>query len=626
MEKLQCPECEEDRTFGTKGNLKRHLQTNHAISEDRLETMMSAIKNVLTWCDICKFEVNNIAKHRKTKKHLKNKKKVKEPTLTFNDDSNSDEDDAEDVQNEEIPSDEVFMDEFVQFCKNSGGGLKEKTTIKNYRLKILAFKRYMKAEHSKFQLGLLVNVTSKEKFMKLPSGVNWITSYEGDRSKCQASNAYKKLAQFICYKISSKEHLMKDSVATQRYNYLNRRKDEASNLDKQYSRHIDMKAAQKRRDERHMAKSDSERPIAPKELKELCDFYRESEFRKETYTNLQTKMEDILHRNVMTAVEIRNFVMWEMFFEAGGLRPEVILNMTLKDFANFDKPDVEIDQEFRTIVVSEHKTSESGAANVHLPKATYQIARKYKNLVRPKFVNELDEDPEKALLFLTERGNQVQGFTDPANMFKKATKCKYKFQTYDIRRLIATLGQQSSDPRVNEKFPVYMNHQPSTARRYYEHEGEKRNEHLKMKIQLFGRSKDLPEDKEENEEIEEEEIDKINRNLKRKRKEKALEQRKKSFTRHSHRKFDPDEVEVIKSAFAFAVKGDGSPIGNISDSDVAQAVQDDEEFGKLFNRHVEERNVEPADLSKQVRNSYRWHCVRKLQQGNNENPVDEDSD
>ena len=625
MAKLQCPECEEDRTFGTKGNLKRHLQQNHAIEADRLETIMSAVQNVLHWCEDCKFEVNNIAKHRKTKKHLKNKKKVKEPALTFSDDSSNDENDAENVENEEILSDEVFMDEFVQFCKNSGGGLKERTTIKSYKLKILAFRRHMKAEHSKFQLGLLVNVTSKDKFMKLPSGVNWITSYDGDRSKCQASNAYKKLAQFICYKISSKEHLMKDSVATQRYNYLSRRKDEASNLDKQYSRHIDMKAAQKRRDERHMAKSDSERRINPKELKELCDMYRESDFRKDTYRDLQTKMEDTLERNVMTAVEIRNFVMWEMFFEAGGLRPEVILNMTLKDFANFERPEVEFDQEFRTIVVSEHKTSESGAANVHLPKATYQIARKYIKLVRPTFVRESDEDPEKALLFLTERGNQVQSFTDPANMFKKATKCKYKFQTYDIRRLVATLGQQSSDPRVNEKFPAHMNHQPSTARRYYENEGEKMNEHLKMKIQLFGQSKDLPEDKEENEESEEEEINKINRNLKRKRNEKALEQRKKSFTRHAHRKFDPDEVEVIKSAFTFAVKADGSPIGNISESDVKQAFQEDEEFRKLFNRHVEERNVEPGELAKQVRNSYRWHCVRKLQQGNSENPIDEDS-
>lgn len=623
MAKLQCPECEEDKTFGTKGNLKRHLQKNHAIGEDRLETMMSAIQNVLTWCDVCEFEVNNIAKHRKTKKHLKKKKKVKEPALTFSDDSSSDENDAESEENEEIPSDEVVMEEFVQFCKNSGGGLKEKTTIKNYKLKILAFRRHMKAEHTKFQLGLLVNVTSKDNFMKLPSGVNWITSYEGDRSKCQASNAYKKLAQFICYKISSKEHLMKDKVATQRYNYLNRRKDEASNLDKQYSRHIDMKAAQKRRDERHMAKSDSERRISPKELKELCDIYRESEFRKETYTNLQTRMNDVLEKNEMTPVEIRNFVMWEMFFEAGGLRPEVILNMTLKDFTNFDKPDVDFDQEFRTIVVSEHKTSESGAANVHLPKATYQIARKYKKQVRPSFVKESDEDPEKALLFLTERGNQVQCFTDPANMFKKATKCKYKFQTYDIRRLIATLGQQSSDPRVNEKFPLYMNHQPSTARRYYEHEGEKMNEHLKMRIQLFGQSKDLPQDKEENEESEEEEINKINKNIKRKRKEKELEQRKRSFTVHAHRKFTPDEVEVIRSAFAFAVKGDGSPIGNISEDHVKQAVQDNEEFSEMFNRHVEERNIEPADLAKQVMNSYRWHCVRKLQ---NENRFEEDSD
>lgn len=623
MAKLQCPECEEDKTFGTKGNLKRHLQKNHAIGEDRLETMMSAIQNVLTWCDVCEFEVNNIAKHRKTKKHLKKKKKVKEPALTFSDDSSSDENDAESEENEEIPSDEVVMEEFVQFCKNSGGGLKEKTTIKNYKLKILAFRRHMKAEHTKFQLGLLVNVTSKDNFMKLPSGVNWITSYEGDRSKCQASNAYKKLAQFICYKISSKEHLMKDKVATQRYNYLNRRKDEASNLDKQYSRHIDMKAAQKRRDERHMAKSDSERRITPKELKELCDIYRESEFRKETYTNLQTRMNDVLEKNEMTPVEIRNFVMWEMFFEAGGLRPEVILNMTLKDFTNFDKPDVDLDQEFRTIVVSEHKTSESGAANVHLPKATYQIARKYKKQVRPSFVKESDEDPEKALLFLTERGNQVQCFTDPANMFKKATKCKYKFQTYDIRRLIATLGQQSSDPRVNEKFPLYMNHQPSTARRYYEHEGEKMNEHLKMRIQLFGQSKDLPQDEEENEESEEEEINKINKNIKRKRKEKELEQRKRSFTVHAHRKFTPDEVEVIRSAFAFAVKGDGSPIGNISEDHVKQAVQDNEEFSEMFNRHVEERNIEPADLAKQVMNSYRWHCVRKLQ---NENRFEEDSD
>ena len=621
--KAKCPLCEEDREFHTKSNLKRHLRINHKLEGDELKEALKDQALVEYECAKCNFKGANISRHLKSEKHKKIVKLSKAPPLTFSDDSSS-ENDNESEEEVDILSYQEFIQQFEEFCSKSGGSLAPKT-IENYRCKIVAFYKFTKKRHREFQLGSLVNVTSREHFTKLPSGTDFITSFEGDRSKTQAANAYKKLVDFICYKLSASEHLMKEKIVTQRHNYLIRRRDEAGRLDTQYSKHIDMKAAQKKREEKHMAKSDSERKISPKELKQLCDQYRNSEYRQKTYTNLQTKMKEMLKKNIMTACDIRNFIMWEMFFEAGGLRPEVVLKMTLMNFAQYETPELENsesdsdDEEYRTIVVHRHKTSESGPARVHLPKATYQIAQKYRDIVRPRFVRDPEENPENALLFLTEGGKQIQSFTDMANLFRKATNCKYKFESYDIRRLIATLGQKSKDQNINTKLPGHMNHQPGTARKYYMAEEEKMNEHLNMKNKVFGKSKNLPVDEEDHESSEEEQLVQMNKTIKRKREEEALEQRKKNFTRNPHKKFNPDEVEIIKQAFAFAVKEDGKPVSNITHDHVRHACNTDEDFNKMFNDHIEERDIAPEDLAQEVINSYRWHCVRKPQKQRNQN-------
>ena len=619
--KAKCPLCEEDREFQTKGNLKRHLRINHKLEGEELKDILKDQKDVEYECAVCNFKGPNIARHKKTKKHKINVKKSKSQTLTFSDDSSSED---ENIAEEEIVSNNDFIEQFEEFCKNSGGALATKT-VDNYRYKIAAFYRFVKKQHVDFKLGSLINVTSREHFMKLPSGTDFITSFEGDRSKTQAANAYKKLVDFISYKLSSSEHLMKDKMVTQRHSYLTRRREEAGRLDIQYSKHVDMKAAQKKREDKHTAKSDSERRIGHQELKDLCDQYRESEFRRNTYKDMQDSMRDILRRNVMTKCEIRNFIMWEMFFEAGGLRPEVILKMTIKNFHQYEKPEVETsdnedeDEEYRTIIVHKHKTSESGAAQIHLPKATYQIAKKYKDIVRPMFVSDPDEDPETALLFLTDGGKQIQSFSDIVTMFKKVTGCRKKMESYDIRRLVATLGQKSKDPNINQKLPGHMNHQQGTARKYYFAEDEKLNEHLKMKNKVFGKSKGLPVDEEDHDSTEEEELVEMHKTIKRKREEEALEQRKKSFTVTPHRAFNPDEVEIIKNAFTFAVKADGTPVSNLTVDHVMHACTTDDGFRQFFEKkltereEMEERNVNPDDIAKQVINSYRWHVVRKPQ-------------
>ena len=94
MTPLKCPICKEDKTFETKGNLKRHLKLNHAITEDRLKTIMGDFKNVRKMCEVCKFEVSNFAKHQKTRKHQENEKKAMELSLTLSDNIGSNETDV----------------------------------------------------------------------------------------------------------------------------------------------------------------------------------------------------------------------------------------------------------------------------------------------------------------------------------------------------------------------------------------------------------------------------------------------------------------------------------------------------------------------------------------------------
>ena len=67
------------------------------------------------------------------------------------------------------------------------------------------------------------------------------------------------------------------------------------------------------------------------------------------------------------------------------------------------------------------------------------------------------------------------------------------------------------------------------------------------------------------------------------------------------------------------MKEDGKPVSNITHDHVRHACNTDEDFNKMFNDHIEERDIAPEDLAQEVINSYRWHCVRKPQKQRNQN-------
>ena len=110
--KAKCPLCEEDREFQTKGNLKRHLRINHKLEGEELKDILKDQKDVEYECAVCNFKGPNIARHKKTKKHKINVKKSKSQTLTFSDDSSSED---ENIAEEEIVSNNDFIQQFEEF-------------------------------------------------------------------------------------------------------------------------------------------------------------------------------------------------------------------------------------------------------------------------------------------------------------------------------------------------------------------------------------------------------------------------------------------------------------------------------------------------------------------------------
>lgn len=587
MEQITCPQCIEE--FINKSNLKRHLLKIHRLPMVESEKLLRRIEEKKGTCDLCEVEVSHMKKHLATKKHQANLKNGSKELTS------------------DICDNKTFFEELQEYMSSVPGNLIKDTVQETYLGKIKSFFKHTFKHTGKFSLGRLILVTSTDKYLPLPSCVSWVTKdFESQRSQSLACVSYIKLVDFVRNYISKNEHLMSDSLAAQRYNYLTRRRDEASGFEKGSSKNLAYDSRVKAREDNILAKDSSQQKISVMEMKTLCDVYRTSPFRQEKY-RLLSEMRKVHSLGTISDVAIRNFLVWEVFFEGTGIRPDVVRNMTLWEFVNACETPSS-DQGFKTIHVDRHKTQNSAAGVLHMPLQLYTLVEQYIQLVRPCFPGGKEEDPD-SYVFLTKEGNQLANLHEPCKVFIMATECGYKLTPYMLRHTVATLGQLHPDPNIGDKLPAHMNHSKDMARRAYMDEKSKDQEHFLMSRKVFGKTQALP----TMEEAAQDQLRlNINERKKKKLAEEQVERKKKHFTVTSRRKFSPDDVKVICQTFT---SSDGTALkGNLSDKDIADAYLSVIPFNKMVNRLLTTRaNLTMDNLVSQLKNSYRYHMLRKNQ-------------
>lgn len=517
---------------------------------------------------------------------------------------------AQDSSDEESGADaakttEEFFDEFKKFCMSDLGNIKE-SSFKLYKDKLVIFEEFLKTKDEHFGLGKLISMQSPKHFQELPECSEWIQEHFDElASKEMALNAFKKLVDLLKFKVCTLEHKVDRAVSTERTGWLDRRKSEAAYLAKSIGAKRQKERCQKKWEAQIDNENTENQPVPMDELHRLACEYRKSDKRKQMYSRMIDMKKAC---ETMTVFEIRSFVICDMYVECGGLRPDALLNMKLHEL--FNAEDVQ-GSDMYSIKVFEHKTAKCGHARVMVSHATLTLAKNYVTDIRPMICGQEAEDEDaEAFVFVTKTGKRLQSLKQSFEWFLKQVNSAYKIVPYDFRRLLATLGQSSDDPKVREKFPACMNQSRSTAERYYVSETYQQEEHAKLKDLVWGASSDLPAGEGCSKDFEIRSV--INKRAKAKKAALKTLKKGKHFRRRTKCFFSPEDVEIIKVTFQHLKYSDGSRIANLSTQEYKSAYEKCEGFKAMVDERIKERD--PEYVEKAVKNSYRWHCAKKFEE------------
>ena len=419
-------------------------------------------------------------------------------------------------------------------------------------------------------------------------------------SKGQGANAYIKLVDYLCDLLECHEHntpLDIQQVAYRR-SYLHAKRVNASQIHKSIQKNELPDRQDRQEDRANLAENESEMAIPVPEMEKLMVIYRESEYRRKMYEELKD-MEGAICTNKISNIGIRNFLMLEILFECGGMRSDVITNMTLGEF--FQNKAIG-DSDRHVILVKDHKTKQhKGSAQVIIPRSLKNLLVQYATKVRKTFCE--IEDPVNSLMFVAQdSGNKIAKLSCAAELFKEKTGAKYHVTPRDFRYYYAHLGQASEDPVLNEQFPEYIGHCKATAQRTYIKKDAKIRAHAQFLDKLqsgASTSQSLPDV--EDQENEEEERAKIIQ-AKRAMREEEVKTKEERHIPGKRRAFSDQERALIKSTFKSV------PQTNLKRGEFDAAIRENQEFAEFVTRH-ENEGKPLTKVFTQVTNSF--HSMRR---------------
>ena len=328
----------------------------------------------------------------------------------------------------------------------------------------------------------------------------WLETENSLGVKCQGACAYVKLCDYLKYKIEINEE--RSDAIKERFDDLLYKRSRAASRMTNYNVQIPNERRSRVLDAFYMAEQEEDMEIPAKEMVNLIQEYKNSEYRRNMYTQLN-EMEEC----GVPGTEIRDFLLMELLVETGGQRPNALINMTVYELRTA-KP-VTIDNRKVCASVSDVKTRHKhNHAQLIMPRELFYLVLKYLQHVR-------SEHGSEDVVFVTNNGTKMSNLAKSSALFKKVTGSRFKILPYSFRRVVSTAGQgrwvtnnnhsnnenfsnfwsvvvfkysyfnSSQDPRTNEKLPEYMGHSKNTARKYYLEMNEKINEHSQILEGVF---------------------------------------------------------------------------------------------------------------------------------------------
>lgn len=389
----------------------------------------------------------------------------------------------------EIYTKEKLWKEFKKATAPKVAGKRPKT-FQIYRDKLENFEAFIQKNDPSFRLADTCNVGSKTKFRKMPAVNDWAESYETAVSKNQAVNAYKRFVKFLLTLIVRIEDKMPDDMRMERSNFLDLKHKQANDIARASSRNIESEKFTRKRRAALTATQDDN--VAPKgdylQLKSFVEKYRDSDFRKTWYKRCKDEgLKQVIRNYDWSKVDLRNFLMFEMYLESFGQRPDTIRNVTQLEVFNGTRM---ADNQNVVIDVGLHKTcSTYGVAQIQIPAVLWDLVREFCREIRGMF-HPVPDNGE--YVFLTTTGKQMEDLNEAIEVFTSVVDPPFKVLPMDFRSMCATLGQTHPELVVRASVPLTMNHSQRTAEKYYLDQGAKRSEHLGLKAKVVGLSENLP--------------------------------------------------------------------------------------------------------------------------------------
>ena len=380
--------------------------------------------------------------------------------------------------------------EFLNATAPSAKGKKPKT-YQIYKDKLENFEAFVQKKDPSFRLEDCCNVGSHTKYRKLPAVIDWAQTYDTACSKNQALNAYKRFVKFLTNLIIRIEDKLEDKLRIERTNFLELKHKQACDLARPTAQLIEPEKHSRQRKQALLASQDNDAP--PKgdhqQLKSFVDKYRDSEFRTTWYKRCKKEgLKAVIRNYDWSKVDLRNWLMFEIYLESFGQRPDTVRNMTQLEVFNGTKID---DNKNVVIDVELHKTSSTyGPARVQIPAVLWDLIREFCREIREMFHPHSDTGD---YVFLTTTGKQMDDLNEAVEVFTAVVDPPFKVRPMHFRSMCSTLGQTHPEPNVRSSVPLTMNHSQKTAERYYYDASAKKSEHLGLKAKVVGLSENLPE-------------------------------------------------------------------------------------------------------------------------------------
>lgn len=377
---------------------------------------------------------------------------------------------------------ERLWNEFKEFTKPAEKG-KRATTYRLYREKLVNFESFLQKTDPDFELAKCCFVGSSTRYQAVPFIDDWAKSFPTASNRDQAINAYKRFIAFLQMLLRRVEHLLPKQLRNDRQLFLISKHQQACHLARRTQKLIRPEKFEKQRLAAERAEMNQTPVCNYRQLKELVDVYRQSQFRKNYYSRCVDKgLKAIIQESDTALTDLRNWLACEVLIESFGQRPDTVKNMQVSEVFNAHEY---LNKQNACISVRIHKTSSKhGPAQVLVPAGLWNLLKEFARVVRPMF-KPLPQSESPQWLFLSREGKQLEDLVDAVQVFSSVANPPFNVTAMDFRRMASTLGQEHPDMHVRTSLPKTMAHSEEVARDYYRDVNMHRNLHLDLKTRLL---------------------------------------------------------------------------------------------------------------------------------------------